>query len=328
VTSQLSAAPHRAAAAGIGPDEAGTGLIISHGRFVFSDAYWRLRENGMEAPEARRAVEAGRSTAAALGLDVDNAVVIHNSDRIALRLIPCDVLARVARSAHQADSEFEAEVARRLAGTDGPVAELEPRAGYRVHLRDGFAISLWTYYEPAGSKITPAGYAGALRRLHAALRQIELGAPHFTDRVAGAQKELGDRERTPALPGPGRELLSSTLSRLSSSISRGGAGEQLLHGEPHPGNVLSTRKGPLFADLGTCCRGPVEFDIAHAPEEAAEHYPGADHDLIGQCRILVWALFTTWRWRHDDQLPDGHYWRTEGLNRVRAALDRYRPDWA
>ena len=282
----------------------------------------------MEASEARRAVEAGGSTASALGLRVEDAVVIHNSDRIALRLIPCDVLARVAPSAHQAGSEFEVELARRLAATGGPVAELEPRVECRVHLRDGFAISLWTYYEPAGSGIAPAEYAGALTQLHAALRQVDLKAPHFTDRVAGAQAEVGDRERTPALLGPDRELLSITLSRLSSSISRWGAGEQLLHGEPHPGNLLSTRRGPLFVDLETCCRGPIEFDVAHAPEEVGEHYPGTDHDLIHQCRILMWALFTTWRWRHDDQVPDGHYWRMEGLNRVRAALDRYGLDRA
>lgn len=282
----------------------------------------------MEASEIRRAVEAGRATASALGLQVDDVVVIHNSDRIALRLIPCDVLARVAPSAHQAGSEFEVEVARRLAETGGPVAELEPRVEHRVNVRDGFAVSLWTYYEPAESRIAPAEYAGALVRLHAALRQTDLKAPHFTERVAGAQREAGDRERTPALPGPDRELLSNTLSRLNSSISRRGAGEQLLHGEPHPGNVLGTRRGPLFVDLGRCCRGPIEFDVAHAPEEVGEHYPGADHDLIHQCRILMWALFTTWRWRHDDQLPDGHYWRMEGLNQVRAALDRCGPNWA
>jgi phosphotransferase family enzyme len=282
----------------------------------------------MEASEVRRAVEAGASTASALGLRVDDVVVIHNSDRIALRLNPCDVLARVAPSAHQAGSEFEVEVARQLTETGGPVAELEPRVECRVYLRDGFAISLWTYYGSAGSEIAPAEYAGALTRLHAALRQIDLKAPHFTDRVVGAQREVGDRGRTPALLGPDRELLSNTLSRLSNSISRRGAGGQLLHGEPHPGNLLSTRRGPLFVDLETCCRGPVEFDVAHAPEEVGEHYPGADHELIHQCRILTWALFTAWRWRHDDQLPDGHYWRMEGLNQVRAALDRYEPGWA
>jgi hypothetical protein len=219
-------------------------------------------------------------------------------------------------------------VARRLAAAGGPVAELEPRAGDRVYARDGFVISFWTYYEPTGPEIAPGGYATALMRLHAALRQTGLAAPHVTERIAGAQREVDDQERTPELPAPDRELLSTTLSRLSGSLHRPGAGEQLLHGEPHPGNVLRTRRGPLFVDLETCCRGPVEFDIAHAPEEAGDHYPGADQDLIHQCRVLMWALSTTWRWCHDDQLPDRDYWRAEGLSRVRAALARYGPDWA
>jgi len=90
------------------------------------------------------------STAAALGLQVDDAVVVHNSDRIALRLIPCDVLARVAPSEHQAAAEFEVEITRRLAEAGGPVAELEPRVESRVYLRNGFAISLWGCASPAG----------------------------------------------------------------------------------------------------------------------------------------------------------------------------------
>jgi Ser/Thr protein kinase RdoA (MazF antagonist) len=282
----------------------------------------------MDAPEVRRAVAAAAAAASALGLYADNAVVLNNSNRIVLRLIPCDVVARVAPSAHHDGFEFEEEVARRLAAAGGPVAELEPRAGDRVYARDGFVISFWTYYKPAGPEITPAGYAAALMRLHAALRQTDLAAPHVTERVAGAQREIDDRERTPELPGPDRELLRTTLSRLSDSIRRSGAGEQLLHGEPHPGNLLRTRSGPLFVDLETCCRGPIEFDVAHAPEEAEEHYPGADPGLISQCRTLMWALVTTWRWCHDDQLPDRDFWRAEGVSRVRAALARYGPDWA
>jgi hypothetical protein len=277
----------------------------------------------MEASELRRAVEAGRATASALGLQVDDVVVLNNSDRIALRLIPCDVLARVAPSAHRDASKFEVEVARRLAEVDGPVAQLEPRVEPRVYFRDNFAISLWTYYEPVGSEIAPAHYADALVQYHAALRQVDLRAPHFTDRVAGALREVSDREQTPALLGPDRELLTNTLSSVSTAISRGEVAEQLLHGEPHPGNVLNTRSGPLFVDLATCCRGPIEFDLAHAPEEVGEQYPEADHDLIHRCRILMWALFTTWRWRRDDQLPNRHHWRVEGLNQVRTALDRH-----
>ena len=276
----------------------------------------------MEPSELRRAVEAGRATAAELGLQVDDVVVINNSDRVAMRLVPCDVLARVAPSGHLAGSEFEVEVARRLADVDAPVAELEPRVDPRVYSRDAFAISLWTYYEPVGSEIAPADYADALRRQHAALRQIDLDAPHFTDRVAGALREVNDREQSPALPDSDRELLSNALGGLSAAVSIEKAGEQLLHGEAHPGNLLNTRRGPLFVDLATCCRGPIEFDLAHAPEEVGKHYAGADQGLIARCRALNWAMFSAWRWRRDDQLPDRDHWRVEGLNQVRAALDR------
>src|SRR5260221_8675285 len=61
----------------------------------------------MEPSEVQRALEAGRSTASALGLRVDDGVVVHNSNRIAVRLTPCDVLARVAPLAHRAGAELE-----------------------------------------------------------------------------------------------------------------------------------------------------------------------------------------------------------------------------
>ena len=290
----------------------------------------------MEPSEVQRAVEAGRSAASAWGLRVDDSVVVHNSNRIAVRLTPCEVLARVAPLADQtADDDLEVVVARRLAETGSPVAELEPRVEPGVSVRDGFAITLWTYYEPlASSDIGPAEYANALARLHAGLRQIDVTAPHFTDRVAGAQRLVASSDHTPALADADRKLLTHTLNRLSSAISGRGTGEQLLHGEPHLGNLLRTRKGLLFVDLETCCRGPVEFDIAHgllpsedgrmlAAEEVLEHYPGANQDLIEQCRILIWAMITTWRWHRDDQLPNGRYWAIEGLNQLRVAIDRY-----
>ncbi|MFE9727416.1 phosphotransferase family protein [Streptomyces sp. NPDC005794] len=276
----------------------------------------------MEPSELRRAVEAGRATASELGLQVDDVVVIHNSDRVALRLVPCDVLARVAPSGQLADSEFEVGVARHLAAVDAPVAGLDPRVDPRVQVRDAFAISLWTYYEPVGSEIAPADYADAFMRHHAALRQIALDAPHVTDRVARALREVNDRGQSPELPDSDRKLLRDTLSGLSAAISIDEAGDQLLHGEPHPGNVLNTKRGPLFVDLATCCRGPIEFDLAHAPEEVGKHYAGADHDLIHRCRALNWAMFSAWRWRRNDQMPDRDHRRVEGLHQVRAALDR------
>jgi hypothetical protein len=194
---------------------------------------------------------------------------------------------------------------------------VEPRA----YERDGFVVTLWTYYEPAPPLVVPpAGYASALGRLHAGMRKVDIPAPHFTDRVEQAQQLIASRGQTPALADADRELLGDTLLSMSRSIGGSGAAEQLLHGEPHPGNVLTTKNGLLFIDLETCCRGPVEFDLAHAPVEVSEHYPAVNQDLLGQCRLLVLAMITTWRWHPDDQLPNGRQLGEEWLSQIRAAL--------
>ncbi|RKE17464.1 phosphotransferase [Streptomyces sp. TLI_171] len=271
---------------------------------------------------ARPAVEAGRASAVELGLRVDEVVVVHDSDRAALRLLPCDVLVRVAPARDHAEASFEVEVARRLVGAGAPVAEPDPRVGARVHLRDGFVLSFWTYYEPVGPAVAPAEYADALVRHHAALRRVELAAPHFTDRVARALREVEDPQRSPELADADRQLLGSTLRDLGAAIGADRSGDQLLHGEPHQGNLLRTERGPLIVDLATCCRGPVEFDLAHAPEDVARHYPGADHDLVHRCRAVDWAMFAAWRWRRDDRTPARDRLRAEGLDLVRAALAR------
>jgi hypothetical protein len=55
----------------------------------------------MQASDVPRAVAAARSTAASLDLTVDDAILVHDSNKLTLRLLPCDVLARVAPIAHQ-----------------------------------------------------------------------------------------------------------------------------------------------------------------------------------------------------------------------------------
>src|SRR4029077_2072257 len=97
------------------------------------------------------------SIASSVGLAADDAIVLQDSNRLALRLLPCDVLARVAYAEHQV-ARFEIELAQQLAGSGSPVAALEPRVEPRVYERDGFAVTLWTYYEPVSSReVSPAG---------------------------------------------------------------------------------------------------------------------------------------------------------------------------
>src|SRR3954447_25566920 len=100
------------------------------------------------------------STASVLDLVVDDAVLLKDSNRLVLRLLPCDVVVRVAPTRYQAidvyspwadyrsRAETEVELAHRLGETDSPVAVLDPRVEPRVYVRDDFVIAMWTYFEP------------------------------------------------------------------------------------------------------------------------------------------------------------------------------------
>ena len=276
----------------------------------------------MRASEVPRAVAAATSIATALDLTVDDAIVLHDSNKLSLRLLPCDVVARVAR-AGQHVAPFEVDLAQRLTEAGSPVAALEPRVGPRVYERDGFAVTLWTYYESvAAPEASPADYATALRQLHAGMRTLDVTAPHFTDRVAEAQLLVASRELTPALADADRVLLDDTLRGLRQVVTDRGAAEQLLHGEPHPGNVLCATSGLRFVDLETCCHGPVEFDLAHVPDDVSARYPDVDRELLDECRGLVLAVVAAWRWDLGDQFPDGQRAGRELVTAVRAG-----PPW-
>ena len=268
-----------------------------------------------------RAIAAATSVAASLDLPATDAVVLHNSNRLALRLTPCDVLARVAPVVHEA-AQFEVELTERLAEAGCPVGLLEPGVEPRVYTRDGFTVTLWIYYEPVTPHLSPVDYAKALEQLHAGMRKVDVPSPRFTDRIAEAQEVVASPDRSPALADADREFLGSRLASLRRSIEDRGAAEQLLHGEPHPGNVLSTKSGPLFIDLETYCRGPIEFDLAHVPEAVCEHYPNVDQGLLDECRQLVLAMVTAWRWDRGDQFPNGKRFGEEFLRLLRVG-----PPW-
>lgn len=264
------------------------------------------------------AVAAALSVVQELGLPAESAVVVHASNRLAVRLMPAEVLARVAPDGHDA-AQFEVDLATRLAQTKSPVAPIDPRVVPRVVRRDGLAITLWTWFDTqASANLDPAAYAGALERLHRGLRGLDVPTPHFLDRVREAEAIVANHAPTPELTEADRALLQRTLATTTAAIAERGASEQPLHGEPHPGNVLNTKVGPLFIDLETCCRGPIEFDLAHVPTAVSDAYPNADQELVGICRLLVLAMVAAWRFEPGDLFPNGMTAAHELLGALRA----------
>jgi hypothetical protein len=259
----------------------------------------------VDEAETTRAIAAAVAIASDAGLTADDGVVLQNSNKLALRLVPADAFARVSRIGEEI-AAFELDLAQRLAAVGAPIVALEPRAPADVYVHDGFAITLWTYAEPVTPQPhEPAAYAAALERLHAGMRMVEIASIHFTDRVNEAHEIIASRDRSPALADADRTLLLFTLQDATRAIGELGAAEQLLHGEPHPGNVLATADGLLFIDLETYCRGPIEFDLAHAPAPVCDWYPNVDQALLAECYRLVLAIVAAWRWDKHDQFPDG-----------------------
>ena len=219
---------------------------------------------------------------------------------------------------------FELKMAQELEGADSLVGLLDPRVEPVVHVRDGFAVTYWKYYEPLpASEITPDEYAQALEGLHAEMRQ--LGVPHRTSpnewmthtrssgTVRGVRSSLDDE----------RELLTNALRSVRGAVVDRCTPEQLLHGEPHAGNVLKTANGMRFIDLETCCYGPVEFDIAHTPIEVGRRYRSADRLQLRDCRILMLAMIAAWRSDRDDDYSNGRKQRGLLINEIRKAVDHY-----
>ena len=275
----------------------------------------------MQKSAAARALDAATGLATTLGHAVDEVAVLHDSNRLTVRLLPCDLVARIG-PVSLGGAALEADRAGRLAAVGAPIGTLDPRTPSRVHVRDGFEITLWTHHAPRSDReLPPVDYADALARLHMAMREADLDVPPLSERVGSALSLVDDPGRTPRLTGPNRSFLHETLIELGTEIQRRGT-HQVLHGEPHPGNVLDTTEGPLFIDLETCCTGPVEFDLAHAPIDVASYYPGLDADLLAACRILSWALATSWRWDREDSLPSGERLGGEWLQHVREMMSR------
>ncbi len=261
----------------------------------------------MQASELPRAVAAARSTVSELDLAVDDAIVLQDSNRLVLRLMPCDVVARVAPMEYQVSAEFEVELAQRLAETGSPVAALHPRVEPRVHVRDGFVMNMWTFYEP----VRPRSPAGRLRvRARAPACRHAAGRSHRrrTSRIESRRLNAwsGAAKLTPALVDADRELLAQHAAKPEASDSTIAVPpSSRCTASRTRGTCSARRKGCVFIDLETCCRGPVEFDLAHVPDAVSEHYRDADQDLLRECRGLTLAMVAAWRWDRDDHYPNG-----------------------
>jgi hypothetical protein len=252
----------------------------------------------LRIPAARAAA---RQVVSDAGLAVETDDVLQESNRVVVRVRPCDTVARVADAGERDAAARERALAAALLDVGEPVAGPDPRVAPAVSVVDGFVVSLWTWHEPVPPpQLEPRAHADALHRLHSSLRTIDVpGVPHYTERAARAVTLMTDA--IPAIGDDDRAYVLSVLDSSLAAVAAAGAPEQLLHGEPHGGNVLRTAGGLLFTDFEAACRGPIEFDVADVDDVVAAEYPGLDRSLHRRCQRLVQAMVATWCWAgYDD----------------------------
>ncbi|MGO1354613.1 MAG: aminoglycoside phosphotransferase family protein, partial [Brachybacterium tyrofermentans] len=153
----------------------------------------------MHPHAAARARLAAMEVVRSLGLEADEIVDLQDSNRLTVRVLPCDLVARIGPADH-AGAQVEVDRVLRLAEAEAPVGRLDPRTPPQVHVRDGFEITLWTHYAPHEDRALPAAeYASTLARLHAAMRAADLDVSPVGDRVAEALALVDDPVCTPRL---------------------------------------------------------------------------------------------------------------------------------
>ena len=253
-----------------------------------------------------RAVRAAVAAAERLGLHGSTGRVIADSNNTIVALEPAPLVAKVGTSPFDRDLGRELAVAAHLAGAGAPVVEPSTLVPAGPHREDGLELTFWRRYANAGRVVDGAEAGAALRALHAGFAGLTVALPAFETQLAAAAGLLADSSALQALPADDRAFLRAVQSELDSTLQGRLLERRPLHGEAHFGNLLSTDEGPRWVDLEAACVGPVEWDLASLPAEAADAFPGVDEELLSVLRRAKSFCVAVWCWAQPDRAAEVH----------------------
>jgi hypothetical protein len=280
-----------------------------------------VRRTDQPADGVTIAVEAAVRVATFHGIGTATPSVIQETNNVVIRLAPHDVIAKVGRWPHSVGAlRREHAAATHLASVDAPIAPPLPDVGPIVDDETGFVVTFWRAVDVQPDLVVRADDAArALQVVHSALAGYEAHVPDVREHIWLARAALNDDGAMRALPESDRELLGRAIDALTDRIAAFGAATQVLHGEPHLGNVLATPDGARWIDLEDVCVGPLEWDVAFLPEGTESLFDGVDPSLMALVRTLNSACVATWCWvRADDEEMRSH--AEHHLERVRAGF--------
>jgi hypothetical protein len=213
-----------------------------------------------------RAVGAAVAVARAHGLAVTDPAVLSDGVNLVVHLRPAPVVARVAtltpllRPDAARQPRRDLALATALAGAGAPVLSPSGELPPGPHESDGQTLSFWRFADLLPERPTPAVAGATLAELLAVLAGVDPGWDG--DPLDTPLDDLAVfAERGEVLGAPG-ELVTRAGELVDQLRPRLAAPAQFLHGDAHPGNLLRTRDGWVWADLEDTCRGPVGWDLA------------------------------------------------------------------
>jgi hypothetical protein len=249
----------------------------------------------------QRGLAAASTVAAAHGLSVDEAVVIHSASNVLVHMRPAPVVARVMTGTVALHSDPQRWLKREVS-----VLEFLDPTGVAVspsrliapgpHSCDG----LWMTFTEWVAEVQPATDLGDARGLGRRLRNLH-------DELRRFDGELGDldemRERIERLlvqlrPVDAQEAavissLGTRLNEFRTVVFESDLPTQPLHGDVSLRNLLRTPHRQLWNDFEDTFRGPVHWDVASFVGSLRGHEASPD---------FVREMLDGYGWGDEDEL--------------------------
>jgi hypothetical protein len=256
------------------------------------------------AAHAPAALTAARRLGERLGLDATGAHVLHSSNNTIVALPGCGLVAKVGTSSEAAETlARELAVAVHLAARGAEIAPPAASVPPGPHVQDGLQVTLWQYirHDP-GADLDDDELRRSLARLHVHLAAWHGPLPDYRERIERTERLLADDGAMRAVPREGLALLRRRFAEVAPALRLRAGPTAVLHGGPHPRNVLASGDGLRWIDFETCCRGPVEADLAYLGDSAVLR-TGTDLELLDLARRMLRVSVATVCWSDPDRHP-------------------------
>ncbi len=190
--------------------------------------------------------------------------------------------------------DYEARIARAVyeSGVPSPAAgeivEVDGRRGLVYERLEGPSM----LEEMSTRPWTLSKHARGLADLQVQVNQQSIsGLPSYQDRLRH------DINSTAHLP---QDLRNKVLARLEALPD----GQNLCHGDFHPGNILITKRGPIVIDWMTACAGSPWTDVARTHLLLTIGAKADKQQVNPLIKTVIGFYYRAYRRRHNTLFPD------------------------